>query len=129
MDKQQKAAYDAVRSAHHKGLLSRPSSCEKCGEAERFGTDGRTLLHGHHVDYAKPLDVEWLCAKCHRKETRLPTGENNGNAILSSKLVRAAILLHEEGFNLSDIAEFYNVSRQAISHAVTGKNWLAERAK
>ena len=129
MDKAQKSAYDAVRAAHHKGLLTRPSKCQRCGEAERFGTDGRSLLHGHHADYSKPLDVEWLCASCHRKETRLPLGEQNGNAVLSANLVKAATILHSEGFTLAEIARFYGVSRQGLSHAVVGKNWLAERAK
>ena len=125
----QKAAYDAVRAARHKGLLIPPGKCSRCAEPTRYGKDGRTLLHGHHADYSRPLDVEWICVKCHRKETRVPRGESNGNAVLTEKLVRAAILLHESGFALTDIAEFYGVSRQAVSHAVTGKNWLAERCK
>ena len=129
MDKLQKAAYDAVRAAHHKGLIKRPSNCEKCGSPEKFGSDGRSLLHGHHHDYTKPLELEWLCTKCHRKETRLPEGERNGNAKLRPNLVKAAQLLHQEGFALSEIAEFYGLSRQGISHAVTGKNWIAERTK
>jgi hypothetical protein len=33
--------------------------CVKCGNPES---------HGHHHDYSKPLDVEWLCRTCHRKE-------------------------------------------------------------
>lgn len=125
----QKAAYDAVRAARHRGLLAPPKECQRCEEPARYGRDGRILLHGHHADYAKPLDVEWICTKCHRKETRLPIGERNGNARLTAKMVRAALLLHAEGFALVDIANFYGVSRSAISHAVTGQTWLAERAK
>ena len=46
------------------GLLSRAvkkgriikQPCEKCGEKK---------VHGHHDDYFKPLEVRWLCIKCH----------------------------------------------------------------
>lgn len=36
--------------------------CEKCG-AEK--------VQAHHQDYAKPLDVRWLCSQCHGKEHRI----------------------------------------------------------
>ena len=129
MNPQQKAAYDAVRAARHKGLLERPLHCERCGKPDQPCSDGRTWLHGHHEDYSKPLDVQWLCAKCHRKVTRLRIGEQHPRAILTSKLVQAAILLRQSGFTATEIAEFYGVSRAAISHAVNGKNWLKEREK
>lgn len=32
----------------------------RCGAADN--------VHAHHHDYKKPLDIEWLCAPCHRKE-------------------------------------------------------------
>lgn len=42
--------------AVHRGTLAR-KPCEQCGEpdAER-----------HHADYSRPLDVTWLCRRCHR---------------------------------------------------------------
>ena len=36
-------------------------SCEVCGSNDR--------VHGHHVDYSKPLDVVWLCPRHHAMET------------------------------------------------------------
>lgn len=39
------------------GEVIRPSYCAHCGI--------HTKPDGHHHDYAKPLDVQWLCRSCH----------------------------------------------------------------
>lgn len=49
-------ARNAVSNALRDGRLVR-SACQ-CGALE---------VQAHHRDYAKPLDVEWLCFKCHRE--------------------------------------------------------------
>jgi len=51
--------------ALEKGILV-PGPCEKCGF---FGQakDGRCLVHGHHDDYNKPLEVRWLCKNHHHE--------------------------------------------------------------
>jgi hypothetical protein len=50
-----RAAHQSVREALRKGLLEK-SSCEVCGVVD---------VEAHHEDYAKPLDVIWLCVKHH----------------------------------------------------------------
>jgi ribosomal protein S27AE len=47
-------------SALRVGSVKR-QSCRRCGSPN---------AQAHHTDYAKPLDVEWLCRKCHRQEHR-----------------------------------------------------------
>lgn len=49
-------AQTAVSNAVRDGRLKR-EPCETCGTEED--------VHGHHEDYARPLDVTWLCARHH----------------------------------------------------------------
>jgi hypothetical protein len=50
-------AHLAVHHAIESGKIKKSSSCQKC---EKPGP-----VLGHHGDYSKPLDVQWLCYKCH----------------------------------------------------------------
>ena len=52
-------AHVFVTLAIELGLLRRPKACPLCKEEK--------LVHAHHPDYSKPLDVEWACAKCHNR--------------------------------------------------------------
>lgn len=51
-------AWRLVELAVRKGRLVRPSGCTRCGEVGP--------VHGHHEDYERPLDVDWLCSPCHK---------------------------------------------------------------
>ncbi len=63
------SAYREISRALRSGEFQRPALCMECGAApKRHG-----VLHGHHEDYARPLDVAWLCSKCHRGRHRIPT--------------------------------------------------------
>lgn len=61
-------AHRQTRKALRVGELVRPEHCSKCGARDRKldGASKYHTIHGHHDDYAKPLDVRWLCAECHR---------------------------------------------------------------
>lgn len=53
-------ARKAVQRAVREGRFVKPGHCEGCQGAFRPAE-----LHGHHHDYSKPLEVEWLCRACH----------------------------------------------------------------
>lgn len=55
-DPARRAARTAVGNALRDGRLLR-QPCEACGAVR---------AEAHHDDYARPLDVRWLCFRCHR---------------------------------------------------------------
>jgi hypothetical protein len=59
------SANRALSIAVMSGDVVRPCKCEGPGPVH-----SDDVLHGHHVDYSKPLSVVWLCRKCHAAEHR-----------------------------------------------------------
>lgn len=53
-----------VKAAIKSGRLARGEKCQECG---KLGYN-----EGHHDDYSKPLQVRWLCLKCHGKTRHKP---------------------------------------------------------
>lgn len=47
-----------VKASVDLGLIHKHRCCESCGA---------TPTQAHHDDYGKPLDVRWLCRRCHGK--------------------------------------------------------------
>ncbi len=58
-----------LNAAVQDGRIKRPVRCERCSKKPKPDRIGRTQIDGHHHDYSKPFDVEWLCKVCHRAET------------------------------------------------------------
>ena len=52
-------AHAMVRDHIRRGKIVRPDSCEECGSSD-YG------IEAAHADYTRPLDVRWLCRRCHR---------------------------------------------------------------
>lgn len=80
----QKAARIAIKIAIDGGLLLPQLKCEVCSSYQH--------IEAHHEDYRYPLDVIWLCKKCHwsadslrRLRDILPV-ETVENLIYSGKL-------------------------------------------
>ncbi len=61
------AAQNKMEKALIKGDLVRPDTCQRCQQKPKPFKDGRTAIQGHHYDYDKPLDVIWVCQKCHHE--------------------------------------------------------------
>lgn len=57
---QHRKAYNALHNSIRSGAISKPSACQQCGSTAK--------IQAHHQDYTKPLDVQWLCVKCHLAE-------------------------------------------------------------
>ena len=53
-----RAAWDAVKRAIRDGLIVASAACACCGDARR--------LIAHHDSYERPLEVVFLCFRCHK---------------------------------------------------------------
>lgn len=51
--------YAIYRKAIRDKLIIKSDQCQICGMSN-------IKIHGHHFDYSKPLQVTWLCIKCHK---------------------------------------------------------------
>ncbi|MGX5846933.1 hypothetical protein ACWGTO_07625 [Mesorhizobium sp. PL10] len=53
-------AQQCLRSAVRRGLVIQ-EACKVCGSPDS---------EGHHADYGRPMDVDWLCRNHHKAEHR-----------------------------------------------------------
>lgn len=125
-------ARSKCRKAVMDGILVRPETCERCLKTPGPAKDGRTQIHAHHHDYDKPLDVEFICAKCHRDETPLPAvmgapvfGEKNGAARLTWE---AAEAIRNSPLGCIRLGRIYGVDKKTIQRIRNGLRWPAAAA-
>ena len=50
-------ANELLNEAIRRNKIERPAECSMCKK--------KCIPQGHHFDYTKPLDVVWLCVRCH----------------------------------------------------------------
>ncbi len=55
---EKRAAHVLLGTAILCGRIKKPDTCSECGASG-------VIIHGHHDDYALPLDVRWVCPRCH----------------------------------------------------------------
>lgn len=66
MRKQYLVNRDKIRARHKLGRsvecgdILKPEECSLCKKKVN-----KVNLDGHHTDYSKPLEVQWLCRQCH----------------------------------------------------------------
>lgn len=119
-NKHKRQAHALVKRAIEKGVLMRPDECERCGTV--------ALIQAHHSDYTKPLDVDWLCSKCHSAEHGMPVGrpvhgEAHGRAKLTEKQVREIKTLLAQKKPGRVIGRQYDVDEGLIRQIKRGLIW------
>lgn len=119
-----------VALAVKQGKLIRPESCQRCGDYPGKASDGRAMIQGHHPDYSKPLDVEWICCKCHREETPLPVvmggkaiGSVNGQAKLTEDDVIKMRSMRAKGMSYVALGAHFGINHTSARRACVGEQW------
>jgi len=58
---EKRAAHVILGNRVRDSKVIKPDHCSRCGKSG-------CRIDGHHHDYARPLDVVWLCRQCHVNE-------------------------------------------------------------
>ena len=64
-DPEKQSARGKLQRAVRTGKITKPKNCGSCGAKTE-----KKKLAGHHEDYARPLDVQWLCPRGHGRHRR-----------------------------------------------------------
>lgn len=80
-------AREALKRAVRAGRIVKPDPCQGCA-----GQAGRIV--GHHTNYAKPLEVEWLCDRCHEQRHENDLDEQQRAVLFGRRSQRYDPLVH-----------------------------------
>jgi hypothetical protein len=84
----QQAVSNYVKQLRRRGI-SKPN-CQCCNKSEsQVKAEGRQI-DAHHTDYKRPLDVTWLCDRCHitgHWENSWRTERNGKKAVIITRTV------------------------------------------
>lgn len=121
-DAKKAAARTAVANAVAAGVLVRPAHCTACGAVDARMRDGRTSIQGHHyLGYDRPLEVKWLCHRCHYKD--------DGRARLTAEQVVEIRNRYARGANkfspdsAGKLAREFGVTLRTVKQIVHGEVW------
>lgn len=104
-----------VQSALESGRLTK-QPCQVCGA---------TNVHGHHTDYGRPLDVQWLCPKHHRDAHRnfhpiVPETPPRLKAVLTAAQIREIHMRIHRGEKGVNLAHEFGVHESVVSRIKSG---------
>lgn len=110
----------AVRAAVQRGILIKPDHCQRCGVRKQK----RNLAGHHHNGYGNPLDVVWLCQRCHTKSHFKEFGEHNGMSKLTNEVV-AKLRMEYDGKwgKLTSLAKKYGIGISTVRDVVVKNTW------
>jgi predicted DNA-binding protein YlxM (UPF0122 family) len=86
-------AQNKIEKAILYGKMERKQSCEKCGSSGFF-KDGRSMIQAHHPNYNKPLEVMWLCQKCHHEWHKNNTPKEHEEVVPDGSYVPTIDVVH-----------------------------------
>lgn len=84
-------AQNILEKAIEKKIIKRKLQCEKCNYIGVL-EDGRTAIQAHHTDYNKPLQVMWLCQKCHHEWHKNNKAVERKEVVLNEELSRSTTI-------------------------------------
>ena len=97
-----RAAHQMVAAAVAEGILIR-QPCQDCGA---------TPAQAHHADHSRALEVEWLCAPCHRLRQNAPIDRERLRAIRTRRLLTQKELAAKVGLRWQTISEIESGRQQ-----------------